>query len=399
MKLSRIAAAAEPSATLSLNARAKELAREGLDVVMFTVGEPDFDTPDNIKQAAHRAIQSGYTKYTPAPGIPELRAAVADKLRRDNGLDYGADQIIISNGAKQALYLIMLCLIQEGDDVLIPAPYWVSYPEQVRICGARPVAVDCTGTEDLKLTGELLRKSITSASKLLVLNSPANPTGAVLRERELRDIVEVALAHGLWIVADEIYEKLIYDGLEHVSLAGLGDEAYGRVITLNGVSKTYAMTGWRIGYAAGPRDVIEAASRLQSNLTSGPNSIAQKAALEALTGPQDSVAEMRQQFQERRDLMVRLLNEVPGVSCLKPEGAFYCFPDVSGLLGRTYGGKRVQNSVQLAEALLDEVKLAVVPGSPFGAEGYVRLSYAVSRETIQEGIERLAEFAAAASRG
>jgi len=397
MKLSEIAAAAQPSATLSIASKAKKLARDGVDVVMFTVGEPDFDTPDTIKQAAHLAIQAGYTKYTPAAGMPELRRAIADKLHRDNGLEYEPEQVIVSNGGKQALYIIMLCLVGPGDEVLIPAPYWVSYPEQARICGARPVPVDCTRSEGLKLTAPLLKNALTERSKLLVLNSPCNPTGAVLSEQEMREIVEVALDHDLWILSDEIYEKLIYDGMEHVSAAALSDRAYERVVTVNGVSKTYAMTGWRIGYAAGPRDVIEAASRLQSNMTSAPNTIAQKAALEAIGGPQDSVAQMRQTFCERRDLMLRLLEELPGVRCTKPHGAFYAFPNVSSLLGKTYGERRVDNSIQLAEALLEEVALAVVPGSPFGAEGYIRLSYAVSNETIRKGMERLDSFLQSAS--
>ena len=392
MKLSKIAAQAQPSATLSIASKAKKLAKDGVDVVMFTVGEPDFDTPETIKQAAHLAIQAGYTKYTPAAGLPELRQAIAGKLRRDNGLEYGPEQVIVSNGAKQVLYLIMLCLVGPGDDVLIPAPYWVSYPDQARMCGARPVPIDCTHSEGLKLTAPLLKAALTERSKLLVLNSPCNPTGSVLDEKELREIVEVALEHDLWILSDEIYEKLVYDGVEHVSPASFSDGAYEHVVTVNGVSKTYAMTGWRIGYAAGPKAVIEAASHLQSNMTSAPNTIAQKAALEAVTGPQDSVAEMRDTFRERRDLMLDLLKEVPGVTCTKPQGAFYAFPDVSTVLGKTYGGRRVGNSVELAEALLQEVALAVVPGLPFGAEGYIRLSYAVSTESIEKGVERLASF-------
>ena len=397
MKLSKIAAQAQPSATLSIASKAKKLAKDGVDVVMFTVGEPDFDTPETIKQAAHLAIQAGYTKYTPAAGLPELRQAIAGKLRRDNGLEYGPEQVIVSNGAKQVLYLIMLCLVGPGDDVLIPAPYWVSYPDQARMCGARPVPIDCTHSEGLRLTAPLLRAALTSRSKLLVLNSPCNPTGSVLDERELREIVEVALEHDLWILSDEIYEKLIYDGAEHVSAASFSDRAYEHVVTVNGVSKTYAMTGWRIGYAAGPKAVIEAASHLQSNMTSAPNTIAQKAALEAITGPQESVAEMRDTFRERRDLMLDLLKEVPGVTCTKPQGAFYAFPDVSTVLGKTYGGRRVGNSVELAEALLQEVALAVVPGLPFGAEGYIRLSYAVSTESIEKGVERLAGFVRSAN--
>jgi aspartate aminotransferase len=390
--LSRIAASAAPSATLALDAKAKQLLKQGLAVVNFTVGEPDFDTPDNIKQAAHRAIQSGFTKYTAAAGMVELRRAIADKLKRENGLDYSPEEILVSNGGKQAIFMVMLSLVQQGDRVLLPAPYWVSYADQALICHAEPVPVDTTKTDNLKLTPRLLKKAITRRAKLLVLNSPCNPTGVVLTRQELEPLVELAIERGLWILSDEIYEKLIYDGLEHVSLAGLSAQARQRVITINGLSKTYAMTGWRIGYAAGPREVIQAAANMQSNATSAPNSIAQKAALEALTGPQDSVAEMRQAFDRRRRLLVEGLNGIPGVSCPMPQGAFYAFPDCRGLLGQSYRGRRVQNSLELCEALLDQAHVAVVPGSAFGAEGYVRFSYATSEEAIQEGLKRLRTF-------
>ena len=392
MRLSKIAANATPSATLSLNAKAKSMAREGEDVVILTVGEPDFDTPDNVKQAAIRAVQAGYTKYTPAAGAPELRSAVAHKLRKDNGLDYEPNQILVSNGSKQALYMIMLCLLEEGDEVLLAAPYWVSYAAQAEVCGARPVAVDATSTSDLKLTPDVLRRAITPKSKLLVLNSPCNPSGVVYSGDELHAIVDVALEHDLWILSDEVYEMLIYDGLLHVSIASLSDEAYRHTITFNAVSKTYAMTGWRIGYAAGPLEVIGAAASLQSNLTSGPNSIAQRAAIEALTGEQDSVAEMHRAFAERRDLIVDGLNKIPGIRCLKPQGAFYAFPDCRELLAHTYAGRKVEDSMALSEALLDAVKLAVIPGAAFGAEGYLRFSYAAEGGEIRKGLERFAEF-------
>ncbi|MFW6189990.1 MAG: pyridoxal phosphate-dependent aminotransferase [Planctomycetota bacterium] len=393
MTLSRAAAEAKPSATLSLNSKAKRMAAEGQDVVMFTVGEPDFDTPENIKQAAHRAIQAGFTNYTPAAGIPALRQAVARKLHEENGLDYEPAQVIVSNGAKHSLYMMMLCLLDEGDEVLLAAPYWVSYAAQARACGARPVAVDTTEGDGLKLTPELLEANITENSKLLVLNSPCNPTGVVLDEQELRRLVDVALEHGLWIISDEVYERLLYDEREHASPAGFSDDAYRRVLTINGVSKTYAMTGWRIGYAAGPSEVVAAAANLQSNMTSGPNSIAQKAALEAITGPQESVEEMRGQFEKRRRLLVEGLNEIPGVRCTMPGGAFYAFPDVGGLLGRSCNGRTLESDMDLAEALLEEVNLAVVPGSPFGTDGYLRFSYATSEENIEKGLERLAAFA------
>lgn len=392
MDLSRAAAGAEASATLAINARAKSLAAKGIDVVALTVGEPDFDTPDNIKQAAHRAIQSGETKYTAAAGSPELRQAIARKLKRENGLDYQPSQILASNGSKHSLFQIFLSLVDEGDEVLLPAPFWVSFAEQVRICGGKVVPIDCRGCPELKLTPALLEESVTEHTKALVLNSPCNPTGAVFTEPELREIVRVALDHNLWIISDEAYEKLIYDGYSHFSVASLSEDAYRKTITVNSLSKTYAMTGWRIGYAAGPAEIIEPAGRLQSNMTSGPNSIAQKAAIEALEGPQDSVTQMREAFEKRRNLTLELLNAIPGVSCVVPHGAFYAFPNVEALLGHSYGGRQANGSVALAELLLDQARLAVVPGAAFGAEGYLRLSYATSEEMIQEGLKRFAAF-------
>ncbi len=396
MRLSRLAASAKPSATLSLNAKAKAMRAEGADVVMFTVGEPDFDTPEHIKQAAVRALREGHTKYTPSAGTPVLRRAVSEKLARDSGLDYEPGQVIVSNGAKQALYMIMLCVLDEGDEVLLPAPYWVSYADQALTCGARPVVVDAVDRAEFKVTPELLKAALTERSKALVLNSPNNPTGAVYSGAELRAIVEVALEHDLWILSDEVYEKLIYDGVEHVSPAGFGPEAYEHTVTFNAVSKTYAMTGWRIGYAAGPAPVIEAAVRLQSNLTSGPNSIAQDAAVEALTAGQEAVEEMRLAFAGRRDAIVEGLRGLPGVRCNRPQGAFYVLADCRELIGRTYAGRRVGGSVELSQALLEEVHLAVVPGAPFGAEGHLRFSYAASTQQIEEGLARFARFIATA---
>jgi len=390
--LTRVAAGAQASATIALNGKAKQLVREGIDVAIFTVGEPDFDTPENIRQAAHRALESGFTRYTAAAGMPELRQAIADKFRADNGIDYSPDQILVSNGGKHALYQVMICLVEESDQVLLPAPYWVSYAEQARICGAEAVAIDCTAAPGMKLTPDLLEQAITDRSKLLILNSPCNPSGSVLTGDEIAAIVDVAMAHDLWIISDEIYEKIIYDGQLHLSPATLSERALERTITLNGVSKTYAMTGWRIGYAAGPEQVIQAAARLQSNMTSAPNTIAQRAAIEALTGPQDSVQEMREEFDRRRRLLVEGLNRLPGVSCPMPSGAFYAFADMHELLGRSYDGRSVANSLDLCDALLEVARVAAVPGSAFGAEGYVRFSYATSQPTIEKGLARMAEF-------
>jgi len=382
----------KPSATLALNARARELAARGGDVINFTIGEPDFDTPDNIKQAAHLAIQAGYTKYQAAAGMPELRNAIAEKLRRDNGLDYSPEEVLVSNGAKQVLYMVLLCLVNPGDRVVISAPYWVSYVQQARICGAEPVILDATGTDELKPTAQMLERAVSDGAKVLIINSPCNPSGAVLSRQELRELVEVALAHELWVISDEIYEKLIFDGLEHVSPASFGPEARARVVTVNGLSKSYAMTGWRVGYAAGPAELIRAAAALQSHMSGGADSVAQRAAVEALTGPQDSVAQMRSEFDRRRRAMVEGLNRIPGVSCVMPGGAFYAFPDCRPLLGHSYAGHRVENSLQLCEALLEVARLAVVPGSAFGAEGYLRFHYAKSMDRIEESLERLAWF-------
>lgn len=390
--LSKIASDAKPSATLSLNSLAKQMKSEGKDIVSFTVGEPDFDTPDNIRQAAIRAIQAGYTKYTPASGEKKLREAIAKKFSEDNGLEYSPEQIIVSNGAKQALYMMMLSVLDPGDDVLLPVPYWVSYSSQARVCGANPLPVDTTGHPELKLTPDQLEETITENSKLLILNSPCNPNGVVYSRDELSAFADIADRHDLWIFADEVYEKLIYDDNEHISIASLSDDIYNRTITFNAVSKTYAMTGWRIGYAAGPQDAITAAGRLQSNLTSGPNSIAQHAAIEALTGDQSSVLEMRETFRKRRDLLVNGLNEIEGVKCSMPGGAFYAFPDCWELLGKSYNGEEINDSISLSKALIETVHLAVVPGKPFGAEGHIRLSYAVPESEIEKGLKRLAEF-------
>jgi len=390
--LSKLAQNANPSATLSINTRAKQLEKQGNDVVKFTVGEPDFDTPENIKQAAHRALQAGRTKYAPAAGVLPLRKALSEKFKRDNGLDYDTDQIIVSNGAKQALYLMMLCLLEEGDDALLPAPFWGSYKAQVKTCHANPVPIDCTSSPDLGLTPELLEDAITEDSKLLVLNSPCNPSGAVLDEETLRSIMDVALENDLWVISDEVYEHLLYDDATHTSPAGFSDEAYSRVITINSFSKTYAMTGWRVGYAAGPEEVIHAAGCLQGNLTSAPNTPAQHAAIEALEGEQDSVSDMREAFRQRRDLLMELLEDVPRVSCPTPRGAFYAFLNVEDVLGDTYFGDEVNTSEEMAESLLQNVSMAVVPGSAFGTDGYIRLSYVVGDETIEKGAERLTEF-------
>ena len=369
-----------PSVTLAITAKAKQMKKEGIDVVGFGAGEPDFDTPDNIKEAAKKAIDEGFTKYTPVPGIPELREAVAKKFQKENNLAYAPDQIIVSNGGKHTLYNIMLAILDKGDEVIIPVPYWVSYEEQVKLAEGK--AVFCN-TDNFKIKADLIAEKVTPKTKLLILNSPNNPSGAVCDNNELKKIADLAVEKNFYVVSDEVYEKLIYDGNEHVSIASLNNEIYKRTITVNAVSKTYSMTGWRIGYCAGPADLIKGMSNVQSHTTSNPCSIAQKAALEALNGPQEKAAEMIKAFDERREFMFKRLNEIKGIKCSKPEGAFYCFPDISGT-----GLK----SMEFTEKLLEQEKVAVVPGKDFGNDNCVRLSYATSMENIKKGLDRIEKF-------
>ncbi len=388
MRLSRLAKSISPSPTLALDAKTKKLKSEGVDIISFGVGEPDFDTPQHIKDAAISSIQSGFTKYTPSSGIPELRGAICQKFKEDNGLDYKIGDVLVSVGAKHSIYNAVLALCDQGDEVLIPAPYWVSYPEMVKLAGGTPVFVPAGIQSDYKVKPEVLESAITPKTSLIILNSPSNPSGAVYSEEELRGLAEICLRHGVTIISDEIYEKLIYEG-KHVSIAALSPEIKAITITVNGVSKSYAMTGWRIGYAAGPSDVIAAMANIQSHSTSNPTSISQKAALAGLTGPQEPLGVMREEFKKRRDFMVKRLNEMPGVTCLTPPGAFYTYPDVSSIIGKKVCGRVASSDTELAEILLDEAKIAVVPGGAFGTEGNLRLSYATSMDLIAEGLDRM----------
>ncbi|MBE3519546.1 MAG: pyridoxal phosphate-dependent aminotransferase [Firmicutes bacterium] len=388
MKISERARAIGASPTLALDARTKELQKQGVDVVNFGVGEPDFDTPDHIKEAAIQAIRQGFTKYTPSSGIPELREACARKFREENGLDYKPDQILISVGAKHSIYNAIMVLCEPGDEALIPVPYWVSYPEMVKLAGAKPVYIQTTAETGFKVTPEMLSRAITPRTRVLILNSPSNPTGAVYTRKELSDIAEICLKHGIWVISDEIYEKLIYEG-EHVSFASLSPELLNITITVNGVSKAYAMTGWRIGYAGGPKEVIKAMGDLQSHATSNPTSISQKAALAALTGPTEPLERMRQEFKKRRDYIVERAAKMPGFRCQIPNGAFYIYPDVSGLIGKSLGARVITSSSVLAEILLEKARIAVVPGEAFGTSANLRFSYATSMERIKEGMDRL----------
>jgi aspartate aminotransferase len=389
MGIAKRAQAIKPSPTLATAAKAKAMKAQGIDVVDFGVGEPDFDTPDNVKQAGIQAIQSGFTKYTPAGGTDELKEAILDKFKKDNGLQYEKSQILVSCGAKHSLYNIAEALFDPGDEVIIPSPYWVSYPDQVLLNDAVPVIVETTEEEGFKLSAKTFERAITRKTKALVLNSPSNPTGLAYDKKTLEDIATLAVKHNLYVISDEIYEKLIYDGFTHTSIATLGPEIKNLTIVVNGVSKSHAMTGWRIGYAAGPKDVITAMANIQSQSTSNPASISQKAAVEALRGPQDFIGTMNIEFDKRRKYMVDRLNRMPGVSCLMPVGAFYAFPRVASLYGKNAAGKVIRNSADLAALLLDEAKVALVSGDAFGADAYIRLSYATSMESIQKGLDRI----------
>lgn len=375
----------KPSATLAVDSRAKELKAKGMDVINFGVGEPDFDTPEHIKEAAIKAIKDGFTKYTPVGGIDELKEAIIEKLERDNGLKYEKANILVSCGAKHSLYNIAQALFGPGDEVIIPAPYWVSYPDQVLLNDAKPVIVETTEDNDFMLSVEILKENITSRTKAIILNSPSNPTGFIYTKKALEEIAEIALKHNLYIISDEIYEKLIYDGEKHISIASLSEEVKNKTIVVNGLSKSHAMTGWRIGYAAGPEEIIKTMTKIQSQSTSNPTSIAQKAAVAALRGPQNCVAEMRQEFEKRRDHLVKELNSIPGISCKMPKGAFYAFPNIEKILGKN----GINSSMDLSIYLLEKALVAVVPGSAFGAEGYIRISYATSMENLSKGINRI----------
>ena len=392
MGIAKRAQAIKPSPTLATAAKAKAMKAQGIDVVDFGVGEPDFETPENVKQAGIKAIQSGFTKYTPAGGTDELKEAVLEKFKRDNGLQYDKTQILISCGAKHSLYNIAEALFDPGDEVIIPSPYWVSYPDQVLLNDALPVIVETTEAEGFKLSAKKLEQAVTKKTKALVLNSPSNPTGLAYDKKALEDIAALAVRHNLYVISDEIYEKLIYDGFTHTSIASLGKEIKDLTIVVNGVSKSHAMTGWRIGYAAGPKDVITAMANIQSQSTSNPSSISQKAAVEALRGPQDFIGTMNIEFDKRRKYMVERLNKIKGVSCLMPVGAFYAFPRISSLFGKSLNGKVVKNSADLATLLLEEAKVALVSGDAFGADAYIRLSYATSMDSIKKGLDRIEQM-------
>lgn len=395
MQLTKRAQKISQSPTLTIDARAKEMQASGIEVINFGAGEPDFDTPEHIREAAREAIERGMTRYTAVGGTPALKQAVIDKFKRDNGLEYRPEEIIVSAGAKHSLYNAFQVLCQEGNEVILPSPFWVSYLEQIKLAGGTARLVNTSPNSGFKLTPKELEAAITPRSRILLLNSPSNPTGALYSRVELEALMPVILKAGLTVISDEIYENLVYDDHVHVSIASLGPGIKERTVVINGVSKAYAMTGWRIGYAAAPVPVTRAMTALQSHSTSNPTTVSQAAAVAALTGTQEPTKKMVAEFAVRRRYMLEQLTVIPGVSCPPPGGAFYLFPDLSAFWGRSYRGRRVNNATDLAALLLDEVQVAVVPGIGFGDDDHIRLSYATDLETIRKGMERLTSLLAA----
>ena len=383
-----------PSVTLQIDARAKEMRAAGLDVIGFGVGEPDFPTPQHICDAAKEALELGMTRYTPAAGTKELRKAICKKLLRDNDMTYSYGDILVSSGAKHTLFTILQGIIDPGDEVLIPTPCWVSYPEMVRMAGGVPIFIPADESTNFIPTNKDIASRVTRRTKAIIITSPSNPNGSVWDQDQLQFVADLAVSHPFYVISDEIYEKLIYDGRKHLSIAQLGEQIKAQTFIVNGMSKAYAMTGWRIGYVAGPRHEISAMASFQSQATSNANSIAQYAAMKALQGDQSCVDEMVQEFQRRRDLMVERINNIPNLSCRKPQGAFYIMLNIQKVLGMSYNGRMLESSLDFAELLLAEKQVAVVPGAAFEAEGFCRLSYAVSTEQIEEGLKRIEEFVA-----
>ncbi len=384
----------KPSPTLLLAARARDLKQQGIDVLDFSGGEPDFDTPEPVKKAAVMALEEGFTKYTAVGGIPELKEAIREKFMRDQGLDFHPRAIVVSNGAKHSLFEIFQVLVNPGDQVLLPTPAWVSYPDQILLNQGDPVFIPCREEDGFRIDPDALREVLTPRSKILVLNSPNNPTGAIIDLKRLERIAEMALQNDLIIISDEIYEKINYTGDPVPSIATLDKSVRDRTVIVNGVSKTYAMTGWRIGYAAGPREIMEAMDAVQSQTSSNPNSIAQKAAAFALRSREEYFEPMLAEYRKRRDWVVGAFSRISGIRCQPPEGAFYVFPNISGLLGRSYKGVPIQTAYELAEFFLDVARVAMVPGTPFGSPVHMRMSYAASLSSLKEGLRRIGEAVA-----
>ncbi len=388
-KISKRAASLAPSLTLAIDSKAKQMKADGIDVVGFGAGEPDFDTPQHIKDACAKALATGFTKYTPAAGIPELRQAIADKFKRENGLTYQASQVIVSCGGKHSCYNVILATCEEGDEVIIPAPYWLSYPEMVKLAGATPVILPTTDKTEFKVTPEQLRAAITRQTRLFILNSPSNPTGSLYSREEIKALGDICVEKGVLIMSDEIYEKLVYDGAAHTSVAGFSPAHYEHTIIVHGFAKAYSMTGWRLGYLAAPEPIARAVDAIQSHSTSNPTSFAQKGGVAALNGPQDHLAVWLAEYSKRRSYAHQKLNSIPGITCVNAKGAFYLFPNISGL-----GLK----STEFCARLLEQEKVAAVPGIAFGADDYMRISYATSMANIEKGLDRLEKFAATQTR-
>lgn len=391
MNLANRLKAIKPSPTLALNAKAKALAAQGVDVVSLAAGEPDFDTPEFIKQAAVEALRQGFTKYTPTAGIPELREAIRVKLERENHLSFTADQVVVSVGAKQALYNIFQALLNEGDEVIILAPYWVSYSDMVQLAGGKPVIVETREEDGFVPDPDAIRRALSPRTKAIILNSPSNPSGVVFSRAALEGIAQAVRGHECLLLSDDIYEKLLYQG-EFLNIGNVAPDLVPRLVVINGMSKAFSMTGWRMGYAAGPKWLISGMQMIQDQSTSNAASFAQKAAVAALKGPPDIFMPMVEEYRARRDMVVGALNAIEGVRCRSPEGAFYVLPNVSGLFGRAYKGTPLAGSLQLSEILLNDFRVAAVPGAPFGAEGYIRMSFATSREQLRKGLERFREL-------
>lgn len=392
LSLSEKAKRVKPSSTLAITAKAGELRAKGLDVVGFGAGEPDFPTPENIKEAAKRAIDNNLTKYTAAAGLPALRQAVCDKFKRFNGLDYEPAQVVISNGGKHTLQNAFSAILNPGDEVIIPAPFWLSYPEMVKLADGTPVYVKCGADQNYKITAEQLAAACNEKTKAFVLTSPSNPTGMLYTEDELKELAKVIVEKDIYVISDEIYENLVYDDNKVVSIASLGEDIYKHTITCCGLAKGYAMTGWRIGYCGAPLDVAKAMSAIQSHQTSNPNTVAQYAAIEALNGPQESIDVMRAEFDKRRVTMYERISAMPLVKTLKPQGAFYSFVDISGVLGKSHNGTAIEDVSVLAKILIEEYLVAVIPCTDFGFADHIRLSYAISLEQINKGLDRIEEF-------
>lgn len=391
MDLSQNALQITPSMTLEITAKAKQLKAQGIDVIDFGVGEPDFDTPDYIKEAAIDAIKKGYTKYTPSSGISELKKAVCDKLLKDNGLKYQPEQIVISNGAKHSIYNALCAILNPGDEVIIPVPYWLSYPEMVRLAYGKPVFVKTKAENDFKITAEELKNAITSKTKALILNTPNNPTGSVYTKEELEELAKIIEEANIFVISDEIYEKLIYEG-SHISIASLNEKIKELTILVNGMSKAYAMTGWRIGYTASSLEIAKVMSNIQSHTTSNPNSIAQYASVAALSGDETVIKRMAEEFNKRRIYMVERINKIKGLKSNKPQGAFYVMVNIDEYIGKEIKGKIIRGSIDFANALIEGANVAVVPALPFGMDNYIRISYATSIENIEKGLNRIEEF-------